>query len=120
MSTPLLLGLMLSTSLAAAPTRPSEKHTAVKVTTIAEAWRALPETGSGCGADLDFDYGVEGGMRNFFCRALTIFSWKRLLSLAPAFPFLSGPHTNGKLELQSKKQFGHYDPQFVRWAAAAL
>jgi hypothetical protein len=59
-------------------------------------------------------------MRNFFCRALTVFSWKTFVSLAPVSPFASGPHAAGKLDLNSKKQFGHYRPEFVRWATTAL
>lgn len=95
-------------------------HKPSKVATVAEAWRALPVTGSACGADLGFDYGVDGGMRNFFCRALTVFSWKTFLGLAPVSPFRSGPHQGGKLDLNAKLDFGHYNPAFVRWAAREL
>jgi hypothetical protein len=92
-----------------------------KATTIADAWLALPRIkGHGCGDDLVFDYGSDGGMRNFFCRALTVFSWKTLLSLAPVLPFRAGPHAEGKLNLSSEKDFGRYDPRFVRWATSAL
>jgi hypothetical protein len=91
-----------------------------KVPTIAEAWRKLPLTGSACGDDLTFDYGADGGMRNFFCRALTVFSWKTFLSLAPMAPFTSGPHGKGKLDLNAEREFGHYNPAFVRWATTAL
>ena len=99
---------------------PAKSPARTKVATIAEAWKALPESGSACGSDLGFDYGVEGGMRNFFCRALTIFSWKAFVSLAPASPFLSGPHQGTRLDLNAKTQFGHYNPEFVRWASTAL
>ncbi len=95
-------------------------HAPRKVATVADAWRALPQTGNACGDDLEFDYGVEGGMRNFFCRALTVFSWKTFLALAPVPPFRSGAHADGRLDLKNAKQFGHYDPAFVRWAATAL
>lgn len=91
-----------------------------KVATISEAWKALPQSGDGCGGALSFDYGLEGGMRNFYCRALTVFSWKTFLGLAPVSPFLSGPHRGGKLDLASKTTFGRYDPTFVRWAVKAL
>ena len=93
-----------------------------RATTIADAWRALPRiSGQGCGdKDLVFDYETGGGMRNFFCRALTVFGWKTFLSLAPVSPFQSGPHKAGSLNLNSKKQFGRYNPEFVRWASNAL
>jgi hypothetical protein len=87
---------------------------------IPEAWLMLPETGNACGRDLAYDRGTSGGMRNFFCRALTVFSWKKFLSLAPVAPFLSGPHQHGKLKLDAKKEFGRYNPEFVRWATGAL
>ncbi len=89
--------------------------------TIAEAWSKLSEvSGHGCGNDLGHDYGSGGGMRNFFCRSLTVFSWRRFIELAPVNPFKSGPHEKGRLNLQSAKSFGHYDPAFVRWATKAL
>jgi len=112
----LRLALVASLVLSGTP----EPKPKARAATIADAWTALPETGSACGDDLGFDYGIEGGMRNFFCRALTVFSWKRFLSLAPVSPFVSGPHQHGKLDLKNEKTFGHYDPYFVRWAATAL
>lgn len=92
-----------------------------RATSIAEAWRLLPQaSGQRCGDDLTFDYGESGGMRNFFCRTLSVISWKTFLSLAPVKPFRSGPHKSGKLDLQNAKDFGRYDPEFVKWAATAL
>lgn len=89
--------------------------------TIAQTWEQLPETGSACAsADLDFDYGKDGGMRNFFCRALTVTSWKALLAQAPAPPFRKGPHKGTHLNLHAARDFGRYDPQFVTWATTAL
>lgn len=92
-----------------------------RASSLAEAWRLLPQaSGQRCGEDLSFDYGEDGGMRNFFCRALSVLSWKTLLSLAPVKPFRSGPHKSGKLDLRNPKDFGRYDPAFVRWATRAL
>lgn len=88
---------------------------------IAEAWRLLPQMqGERCGEDLVFNYEDAGGMRNFFCRALSVISWKTFLSLAPVKPFRSGPHKGGKLDLQNAKDFGRYDPAFVKWAVTTL
>ncbi len=93
-----------------------------RAATIADAWRALPGVqGHACAErDLIFDYGADGGMRNFFCRALKVFSWKTLLALAPTAPFRAGPHKGGKLRLDSERDFGRYDPRFVTWAVDAL
>jgi hypothetical protein len=109
-----ILALTLAVVMCGTPT------TRAPVSTIAEAWAALPRSGSACGDDLAFDYALEGGVRNAFCRALLVFRWKTLLSLAPTAPFSSGPHRGGKLDLKASKQFGHYDPAFVRWAIVAL
>jgi hypothetical protein len=101
--------------------------TPVAATSVKDAWLALANddndttaTGSGCADDLIFDYGKQGGMRNFFCRTLTFFSWKTFLSLAPVKPFRAGPHRAGKLALNSERDFGRYEPKFVRWAVDAL
>ncbi len=92
-----------------------------KLLTITEAWQQLPDSGSGCADDdLGFDYGKDGGMRNVFCRALTVTSWKAFVRQAPAPPFRKGPHKNGKLNLHAAKDFGRYDPKFVTWATTAL
>jgi hypothetical protein len=92
-----------------------------RVTSVAEAWQLLPQSGSACDEDdLSFDYGIDGGMRNFFCRALTVYSWKAFIAAAPVPPFRSGPHRDGQLELNSEDEFGHYNPKFVVWATNAL
>jgi hypothetical protein len=105
------LQLTLLVSLAGAPKSPS----------IEDAWRRLPLKGSACAeADLGFDYELEGGMRNFYCRALQVMPWSRFIELAGVAPFLSGPHQGGALNLNSETAFGHYDPAFVKWAGVAL
>ncbi len=105
--------------LVVAGTPPYEKRPP-KAATIADAWLALPASGQECGdADLGHDYGVEGGMRNFYCRAKQVFTWRQLTALAPP-PFRSGPHSDAGLDLNAEKDFGHYNPDFVRWASKAL
>jgi hypothetical protein len=93
---------------------------ALKAKSIAQAWTLLPDSGSGCGDDLSFDYGKDGGMRNFFCRALTVYSWKAFLAAAPVAPFRRGPHKGKRLNLNAERDFGRYDPRFVTWASTAL
>jgi hypothetical protein len=75
--------------------------------------------GSACGDDLIYDYELDGGIRNVFCRALTVLSWKTFLAMAPVPPFLGGPHQNGKLDLHAST-FGSYNPAFVTWATRTL
>ncbi|MDG5816816.1 hypothetical protein QA601_17095 [Chitinispirillales bacterium ANBcel5] len=90
--------------------------------TIEDAWLAIPAIdGNGCDReDLGFNYGIHGGMRSFFCRVLTVFSWQTFIDLAPVNPFHSGPHQEGQLNLNSDYQFGYYDRRFVRWAVDNL
>jgi hypothetical protein len=121
----LVVTMALAAGLAHAGERPpqgSSTPAPKKASTLADAWRALPSAqGHGCASeDLIFDYGAEGGMRNFFCRALKVFSWKTFLSVAPTAPFRAGPHKNGKLKLDSERDFGRYDPRFVQWAIDAM
>lgn len=114
------LALVAALVIAANPTSKEPNAATAKAANPTAAWRLLPTSGSGCGEDLSSDYGADGGMRNFFCRALTVFSWKTFMGLVPAAPFASGPHRGGKLDLNAKKQFGHYRPAFVKWATTAL
>jgi len=85
---------------------------------ISDVWRLLPESGSACRSSEP--YGVDGGVRTLFCRALLIYSWKSFVALSPVPIFIQGPHANGKLNLDSSTDFGYYNPQFVTWAASAL
>ena len=103
-------------------TSPRASARELKAATIAAAWQQMADhtEGSGCGDDLIFDYGTDGGMRNFFCRGLTYFSWKTFLALAPVKPFRAGPHKGSKLNLNSARDFGRYDPKFVQWAVDNL
>ncbi len=87
---------------------------------ITGAWLSMPEEGSGCGDDLNFDYGLDGGMRNIFCRALKVMSWRAFLASAPTSPWLKGPHKGTTLNFQAERDFGRYNPAFVRWATTAL
>jgi hypothetical protein len=105
--------VLLALSGGPGPARPAK--------TVEELWRRLPLTGNACGDALSFDYGAEGGLRNFACRAGTLLSLPSLLRLSPvSSPFLSGPHHGDTLDLNAPNSFGHYDPAFVRWATGAL
>ncbi len=86
---------------------------------FAAAWRALGRTHNACDdRDLGYDYWPDGGIRNFYCHALSVMSWRALLKLAPMKPWLRGPHgrwKEGKLALHDRHDFGRYNPAFVRW-----
>ena len=104
----------------AKPTTTTTTTTTTESGSIIAAWRGMPEEGSACGDDLNFDYGLDGGMRNIFCRALTVVSWKAFLATSPVSPWLKGPHQGTKLNFQAERDFGRYNPAFVRWATTAL
>lgn len=92
-----------------------------KPLSIAQVWQLLPEEGNACDEeDLGYDYGLNGGMRNFYCRVLTVYSWRALVASAPVWPFRKGPHRDGKLNLNAETDFGHYNPKFVNWLTQAL
>jgi hypothetical protein len=43
------------------------------------------------------------------------FNFPRLARMAGVKPFLSGPHADTGLDLGHRRNFGHYNPMFVRW-----
>ena len=95
---------------------PGTAATGAKAATIADAWRALGTTTNACSErDLHFDYWPDGGVRNFWCHATSVLAWKAFVALAPHKPFSRGPHTQGKLALHDPRDFGRYNPAFVRW-----
>ncbi|MCV6636449.1 hypothetical protein [Candidatus Albibeggiatoa sp. nov. NOAA] len=55
------------------------------------------------------------GMRGFYCHLKSGLSFKQLQALAPMPIFLSSPHQNNQLNLNSRFSFGHYNPEFVNW-----
>jgi hypothetical protein len=82
---------------------------------VRAAWEKLyaaefGEDRPGC----SFDYGPNG-MRNIYCYFSTVISYEDLLKMAGMDPFVSGPHGNRQLNLNSRNSFGHYNPEFVQW-----
>jgi hypothetical protein len=112
--------LSLPTGLKAAPLGPvnlgERSTTTTPPSPIAAAWLTLPDSAAGCDGAVE---GTGGGPLALFCRASSVLAWKDLLALAPAKPFAGGPHTEG-LVLDAARDFGRYDPAFVRWATRAL
>lgn len=64
----------------------------------------------------DYDYYPEGGLQNFWCHRGQGFGLEQIRSVVGLSSlFVSGPHRQDVLDLQSATEFGHYDPAFVRW-----
>ena len=62
-----------------------------------------------------FDYWPNGGIQIAYYHLATFLSYKTLANLSPYPVFLSGPHGEANLNLNSGQTFGHYNPQFLRW-----
>ena len=71
-------------------------------------------SGAPAGGALDLS-----GVRRLYCIAARVVPGPVIERLAGAPVFLSGPHRDGRLDLQAI-EFGRYNPAFVRWAAHHL
>lgn len=62
------------------------------------------------------------GVRGLACMAAQVVDPAALVAAAPVMPFASGPHVatsrGVSLNLTDPREFGAYDPAFVRWVAA--
>ena len=76
-------------------------------------WTALDQTTNSCD---EFDYFPRGGARIFACHMFSLVSYERIVAVAGRAPFRAGPHGSG-LNLHATNDFGHYDPEFVRFVA---
>jgi hypothetical protein len=79
-------------------------------------WMGIAETSNTCD---QYDYFPSGGMRIFACHAAALMTYEELGRGAPRI-WKKGPHTQTELDLDNATEFGHYDPDFVRWAGDAL
>jgi|GEM_PF-775168 len=55
------------------------------------------------------------GIRGFYCHLKSGLSFKQLQTLVPMPIFLSSPHQDQQLNLNSRFNFGHYNPEFIKW-----
>lgn len=78
-----------------------------------DVWTALDQTTNSCD---EFDYFPRGGARIFACHMFSLVSYERIVAVAGRAPFRAGPHGSG-LNLHATNDFGHYDPEFVRFVA---
>ena len=84
---------------------------------VRDVWQQLDKAKNSCGG---YNYYPEGGMQSFACNVMSLAPFTALYEQAQIDLFLSGPHSNSALNLASKKDFGHYNPEFVRWAVENL
>jgi len=80
---------------------------------VRHVWTGLGTLPNACPDE--YDYFPSGGMRIFACHLFSACSYDTLVQLFGRSIFLSGPHTTTQLSLNSSSEFGHYDPEFVRW-----
>ena len=84
---------------------------------IREVWLKLGKTKNACD---EFDYFPQGGMRIFACHLKSLTSLEFLQEASGLVMFSQGPHQGARLKLDHRHQFGHYNPDFVRWMVENL
>ena len=95
-------------------------------TSLLDLWAGLDEAFTALGnraeevCDTSFaTWFADFGTRGLACAAAQVVSPTSFLGRAPVVPFERGPHTASaeavRLDLDSPRDFGHYDPAFVRW-----
>lgn len=62
-----------------------------------------------------FDYHPSGGLQSLWCHKPARATVEALAQLAGVDIFKSGPHSKTDLALDSRFEFGHYNPEFVKW-----
>ncbi len=58
------------------------------------------------------------GLRGLYAKAQFALNLAQLQKLSGHKIFGVGPHQNGKLNLKSANDFGHYNPAFIKWITA--
>ena len=88
---------------------------------VVALWRALPKLARDTP---DAAYRTlhtwlpDRGLRGLYAKAQFALNLAQLQKLSGQKIFGSGPHQNGKLNLKSANDFGHYNPAFIKWLAA--
>ncbi len=62
-----------------------------------------------------YDYHPHGGLQSFWCHKPARATMEAIGTLAGVDIFKSGPHSKTDLGLDSRTEFGHYNPDFVKW-----
>ena len=84
---------------------------------VQRAWVALPNRPA-CGPESAGSY-LEVGLRQAVCVGARVMSPSNLARMTDQPIFLSGPHELDRPDFTAAT-FGHYNPEFVRWAADNL
>ena len=88
---------------------------------VVALWRALPKLAKDTP---DAAYRTlhtwlpDRGLRGLYAKAQFVLNLAQLQELSGQKIFGSGPHQNGKLNLKSANDFGHYNPAFIKWITA--
>ena len=88
---------------------------------VVALWRALPKLAKDTP---DAAYRAlhtwlpDRGLRGLYAKAQFALNLAQLQKLSGQKIFGSGPHQNGKLNLKSANDFGHYNPAFIIWITA--
>ena len=63
----------------------------------------------------EFDYWPRGGIRIAYRHIATFATYEMVNRMSPHPVFLSGPHGDKRLNLYASYEFGHYNPNFLKW-----
>ena len=88
---------------------------------IVALWRALPQLARDTPQKAYQDLGAwlpNRGLRGLYAKAQFAMNLAQLQKLSGHRIFGVGPHQNGKLNLKSANEFGHYNPAFIKWVTA--
>ena len=88
---------------------------------IMALWRTLPQLAKVTPQKAYRDLGTwlpDRGLRGLYAKAQFALNLAQLQKLSGHKIFGSGPHQNGKLNLKSANDFGHYNPAFIKWITA--
>lgn len=64
-----------------------------------------------------YDYWPECGLRVMGSHLASLISLDEFQKMLPCPLYVSGPHQNGKWDLQNENDFGHYNPQAIQYLA---
>lgn len=82
-----------------------------------ERWSELPTVKHSCAKEsIFYEETPAYGIRTILCHAISIWPIETLEMLSGEKVFISGPHGKKGLNLMSKNEFGHYNPEFINWA----
>lgn len=88
---------------------------------VVALWRALPKLAKDT-PDAAYrglhTWLPDRGLRGLYAKAQFALNLAQLQKLSGQKIFGSGPHQNGKLNLKSVNDFGHYNPAFIKWITA--